>query len=166
MIYPRSKHWYFIDYAIVRRKDRQDVKETLTEKVQTVGQITGLTSANLTCAFSLYGDHKTRKCQRDWVYPSWNKTQEASIHQWDLQAFRFTRTQFRGSRWELDSLQTPFTSAMDSLGSVSCNTKTGLMKILRNPGTPWRETLKAQGTSAIPTQYIVRLSSVYSNSQD
>ena len=33
--------------------------------VQTVGQITGLLSANSTCAFSLNDDHKARKCQRD-----------------------------------------------------------------------------------------------------
>ena len=32
---------------------------------QTVGQITGLLSANSTCAFSLYDDHKARRCQRN-----------------------------------------------------------------------------------------------------
>ena len=29
-MHPRSKHWHFIDYVIVRRKDRQDVKVTKT----------------------------------------------------------------------------------------------------------------------------------------
>ena len=36
--------------------------------VQTTGQITGL-SANSTCAFSMHGDNKARKCQRDWMSP-------------------------------------------------------------------------------------------------
>ena len=42
--------------------------------VQTAGQITGLLSANWTCTFSLHGDPKARKCQRDWMSPSWKKT--------------------------------------------------------------------------------------------
>ena len=42
--------------------------------VQTVGQITGLLSANSTCAFSLYDNHKASRCQRNWMFPSWNKT--------------------------------------------------------------------------------------------
>ena len=29
-MHPRSKHWHFIDYIIVRRKDRQDVRVTKT----------------------------------------------------------------------------------------------------------------------------------------
>ena len=29
-MHPRSKHWHFIDYVIVRRKDRQDVRVTKT----------------------------------------------------------------------------------------------------------------------------------------
>ena len=29
-MHPRSKHWYLIDYVIVRRKDRQDVRVTKT----------------------------------------------------------------------------------------------------------------------------------------
>ena len=27
-MHPRSKHWHLIDYVIVRRKDRQDVRVT------------------------------------------------------------------------------------------------------------------------------------------
>ena len=42
--------------------------------VQTVGHITGLLSANSTYAFSQYDDHKARRCQRNWMTPSWNKT--------------------------------------------------------------------------------------------
>ena len=34
--------------------------------VQTVEQITGLLSANSTCAFSLYDNHKARRCQTNW----------------------------------------------------------------------------------------------------
>ena len=69
-MHPRSKHWHLIDYVIVRRKDRQDVRVTKLCVVQTVGQITGLLSANSTCAFSLYDDHEARRCQRILMSPS------------------------------------------------------------------------------------------------
>ena len=58
-MHPRSKHWHLIDYVIVRRKDRQDVRVTKTM----CGA--GLLSANSICAFSLYDDHKARRCQRN-----------------------------------------------------------------------------------------------------
>ena len=72
-MHPRSKQWHLIDYVIERRKDIQDVRQRLCV-VHTVGQITGLLSANSTCAFSLYDDHKARRCKRNWMSPSWNKT--------------------------------------------------------------------------------------------
>ena len=73
-MHPRSKHCHLTDYVIIRRKDRQDVKVTRLYVVQTAGQITGLLSANPSCALSLYDHHKVRKCQRDWMSPNWNKT--------------------------------------------------------------------------------------------
>ena len=69
-MHPRSKHWYLIDYVIVRRRDRQDVRVTKNMCGADCGQITGLLSANSTCAFSLYDDHKGRRCQRNWMSPS------------------------------------------------------------------------------------------------
>ena len=58
-MHPRSKHWHLIDYVIVGRKDRQDVRVTNT--------MCGadLLSANSICAFSLYDDRKARRCQRN-----------------------------------------------------------------------------------------------------
>ena len=38
-VHPRSEHWHLIDYVIVRRTDRQDVRVTKTMCVsQTAGQ--------------------------------------------------------------------------------------------------------------------------------
>ena len=37
-MHPRSRHWHLIDYAIVRAKDRQDVRVTKTSVVLTAGQ--------------------------------------------------------------------------------------------------------------------------------
>ena len=71
-MHPHSKHWHLIDYVIVRRKDRQDVRVTKT--MCSADCWTDLLSANLNCAFSLHGDHKARRCQRDWKSLSWNKT--------------------------------------------------------------------------------------------
>ena len=64
-MHPRSKHWHLIDYVIVRRKDRQDVRVTKTMCGADCWTDTGLVSANSTCAFSLYDDHKARRCQRN-----------------------------------------------------------------------------------------------------
>ena len=58
-----SKCWHLIDSVIVRRKDRQDVWCRLLDRSQACCQ-------HSTCAFSLYDNHKARKCQRDWVSSS------------------------------------------------------------------------------------------------
>ena len=55
-MHPRLKHWHLIDYIIVRRTDRQDVRV-----VQTAGQITDWLLANSTKDISLLGDLKARK---------------------------------------------------------------------------------------------------------
>ena len=60
----RSKHWHLIDYVMVRRKDRQDGRVTKT-MCGADCWTEGLLSANSTCAFSLYEDHKARMCQRN-----------------------------------------------------------------------------------------------------
>ena len=44
-MHPRVKHWHLIHYVIVGRKDRQEVRVAKIV-MQTVGQITGMLSAN------------------------------------------------------------------------------------------------------------------------
>ena len=71
---------------------------------QTTGQITDVLSANSTYECNLHGDHKTRKLLRILMYPSWNKIARESFYQWYLQPSRYSATQFRGPRRELNSL--------------------------------------------------------------
>ena len=77
------------------------------------------------------------------------RQQEASIRQWYLQPFRRTGRQFKRCRWELDSLQRP--GSLFSHGfpwtSISRAPRLIWWKCQRNPGTPWREAPKTQGTS-------------------
>ena len=150
-MHPRSKYWHLTDYVIVRRKDRQDVRVPKTMDGQTVRQITGLLSANSTCAFSLYDDDKAKKCQRHGMSPSWNKTAR-SIRQWYLQPLRCTETQFRRCKWELGSLQRHRSLFSKEFPRTSISQTPRLVWWVwqRNPGTPWRETPKTQG---IPQWY-------------
>ena len=60
-----SKHWHLIDYVIVRRKDRQDVRVNKTMCGADCWTDHRLVSPSSTCAFSLYDDHKARRCQRN-----------------------------------------------------------------------------------------------------
>ena len=69
-MHPRSKHWHLIDYVIVRRKDRQDVRVTKTMCGADCWTDHRLFVSKLNCAFSLYDDHKARRCQRNWMSPS------------------------------------------------------------------------------------------------
>ena len=73
-MHPRSKNWHLIDYVIVRRKDRQDVRVTKTMCGADCWTDHRLLLANSTWTLSLYDDHKARRCQRNWIFPSWNKT--------------------------------------------------------------------------------------------
>ena len=63
-MHPCSKHWHLIDYVIVRRKDKQDVRVTKTVCGADCWTDHRLVSANSTSAFSLYDDHKAKRCQR------------------------------------------------------------------------------------------------------
>ena len=164
--HPRSKHWHLIDYVIVRRRDRQDVKVTRMSNwhrlcvEQTAEQITGLLSANLTCVFSQHGDHKPKKCKETGCLQAETRQQEASIHQWYRQPFKRTGTQFRECRWELDSLQThrSLFSSVFPRTSISQTPRLVWGEWRRNREIPWRETPKHTGhTSLIPVQDLVRL---------
>ena len=87
------------------------------------------------------------------------RQQEASFRQWSLQPFRCTGTHFRRCRWELDSLQRhcSFFSNGFPRTSISQTPRLVWWERQRNPGTPWRETLKnTRLTSEIPAQHLVR----------
>ena len=60
-----AEHERLITNAVSSANSQQDVMDA--SSLQTAGQITGLLSANSTCAFSLHGNHKAKKCQRDWM---------------------------------------------------------------------------------------------------
>ena len=65
----------------------------------------GLVVSKLNCAVSLYGDQRQENTKEIGCLQAETRQQKTSIHQWYLQPFRCTGTQFKESRWELDSLQ-------------------------------------------------------------
>ena len=120
-MHPRSKHWHLIDYVIVRRKDRQDVRVTKTmcganlfDRSQACCQQTQPAHSACTTTTGQEGAKEIRCLQAE------TRQQEASIRQRSLQSFRCTGTQSE----DVDESWTVFrdtvhSSAMDSLGSVS-----------------------------------------------
>ena len=62
----RSKQWHLVDYVIVQRKDKQDVRVTKTACEADCWTDHRLVVSKL----KLHGDHKARKFQRDWTSPS------------------------------------------------------------------------------------------------
>ncbi|KAJ1103987.1 hypothetical protein NDU88_001403 [Pleurodeles waltl] len=48
----RSKHWHLIDYVMVKRRDRQDIRVTKAIEAQTAEQTTDSSSQNSTCTSS------------------------------------------------------------------------------------------------------------------
>ena len=102
-MHPRSKHWYLIDYVIVRRKDRQEVRVIKT--------MCGADCWSKACqqtqsAQSAYTTTTRQESAKDiGCLQAETRQQEASIRQWYMQPFGCTGTQFRRCRWELDSLQ-------------------------------------------------------------
>ena len=126
-----ASHW-------VRRKNRQDVRVTKTV-VQTVGQITGLLSA--TCSFSLHGDHKARKCQRDWISPSWNKTawsKHLSMISAAIQ-MHWNSSEDPDENWTIFRHRSLFSNGFPRT-SISQTQRLVWWEWRRNSGTPWRET--------------------------
>ena len=69
-MHPRSKHLRLIQYVIVRRKDRYDVKV----KKKRVEQTTDWLSAYSVSESLMYGNHNAGKLQRDSMSPSKNQT--------------------------------------------------------------------------------------------
>ena len=69
-MHPHSKHWHLIDYVIVRRKDRQDVRVTKIMCGADCWTDHRFVVSKLNCTFSLHSDHNARKCRRNWMSPS------------------------------------------------------------------------------------------------
>ena len=86
------------------KEGRQDVRVTKTMCGADLRTDHSFLTANLTFAFSLHGEHKARKWQRDWIFPSWYKTVRGK-HSSMIAVARCAGAQFRGPTWELDSLQ-------------------------------------------------------------
>ena len=106
--------------------------------VQTAAQITGLLSANSTCAFSLHGDHKARKCQREVSKLKQDSKRQAFIN--DI-CSRLDAMELRSDdpeeNWTVFRDTVHF-SAMDSIGPVSLKTKTDLTRMTKK----FRDSLK------------------------
>ena len=89
--------------------------------MQTVGQITGLLSANSTCAFSLYDDHGKKVPKKLDV----SKLKQDSKRQAFVNDLCSRLDALEHSSEDVDESWTVFrdtvrSSAMDSLGPVSC----------------------------------------------
>ena len=82
------------------------------------------------------------------------RQQEANIHQRSLQLFRCTGTQFKRCTWELDS---PHSSVMDSLRTVSRKHQDWLRMTKKSRNSLKRNYKSTMLTSEIPAQYLVRL---------
>ena len=146
-MHPRSKHWHLIDYVIVRRKDRQDVKVTKT----------------MCCADCWTGHRlivsKLNLCIQPERRPQGKKVPEIGC----IQAFvngtcsrLDALEQFRRCRWELYSLQSH--RSLFRIGfprtSISQTSRLVWWEWQGNPRTPWRETPKTQG---LPQWYQLRI---------
>ena len=145
-MHPRSKHWHLIDYVIVRRKDRQDVRVTKTMYGADCWTdhrlvVSKLNLAHSACTTTTRQEGaKEIKCLQ-----AETRQQEASIRQrFLLQPFRCTGTQFRRYRWELDSLQRHCSLFSNGFPRTSISQTPRLVwwEWQRNSGTPWRETPK------------------------
>ena len=159
-MHTRSKHWHFIDYVIVRRKDRQDVRVTKTM-----------------CGTDCWTDHRlvvsklnlriqpVRRPQGKKVPKKLDvsKLKQDSKRQAFVNDLCSRLDALEHSSEDVEESWTVFrdtvhSSAMDSLGQYLANTKIGLMRMTKK----FRESLKRNTkntrlTSEIPAQYLARL---------
>ena len=142
-MHPCSKHWHLTDYVIVRRKDRQDVRVTKTMcGADCWTDHHRLVVSKLNLRIQPVQRPQGKKVPKRLDVSKLKRQQQASFHQWYLQPFRCTGTQFRGCRWELDSLQrhrSRFSNGFPRT-SISQTPRMVWWEWQRNPGTPWRET--------------------------
>ena len=162
-MHPRSKHRHLIEYVIVQRKDRQDVRVTKTMcgadcwtdhrlvvnklnlRIQPVRRPQGKKVPKKLDVSKLKQDSKRQAFVNDLCsyLDALEHSSEAVDESW---------TAFR------DNIHS---SAMDSLGPVSqylANTKIDLMKMTRKfRDSLKRNTKNTRLTSEIPAQYLVRL---------
>ena len=158
-MHPRSKHWYLIDYVIVQRKDRQDVRVTKTM-----------------CGADCWTDHRLVVSKLNlYIQPvrrpqgkKMPKKLDVSKLKQDSKRQAFVNylcshlDALEHSSEDVDESWTVFrgtvhSSAMGSLGPVSC-TKIDLMRMTKK----FRDSLKRNPkntrlTSEIPAQYLARL---------
>ena len=160
-LHPRSKHRHLIDYVIVRRKDRQDVKVTKTMCGADCWTDHRLVVIKLNLRIQPVQPTTRQEGAKDIrCLQAETRQQEANIRQRSLQPFRCTVTQFRRYRWELDSLQRHRSLCSNGFPRTSISQTPRLVwwEWQRKSGTPWIETPKnTRLTSEIPAQYVARL---------
>ena len=97
-MHSRSKHWHLIDYVIVRRKDRQDVRVTKTMCGADCWTDHRLVVSKLNLRIQPVRRPQGKKVPQKLDVSKLKRQQEASIRQRSLQPFRCTGTQFRRCR--------------------------------------------------------------------
>ena len=135
-MHPRSKHWHLIDYVVVWRKDRQDIRVTKTM-----------------CGADCWTDHRpvvsklnlriqpVRRPQGKKV----PKKLDVSMLKQDGKRLAFVNdlcsrldALFRRCRWELDSLQRHRSLFSNGFPRTSISPRLVWWEWQRNSGTPWR----------------------------
>ena len=100
------KNWHLIDYFIVWRKDRQDVRVTKTMCGADCWTDHRLIVSKLNLRIQPVRQPQGKEVpKKNGCLQAERRQQEASVRQRSLQSFRCTGTQFRRCRQELDSLQ-------------------------------------------------------------
>ena len=151
-MHPRSKHRHLIDYVIVRRKDRQDVRVTKTMCGADCWTDHRLLVSKLNLRIQPVRRPRQKGAKEIRCLQAETRQQEASIRQWSLQPLRCTEIQFRRCRWDLNSLQRHHSLFINGFPRTSISQTPRLVwwEWQRNSGTPWRETPKTQG---LPQKY-------------
>ena len=159
-MHPRSKHWQLIDYVIVRRKHRQDVRVTKTM-----------------CGADCWTDHRLVVSKLNLRIQPVRRPQGKKVPK-KLDVFKLKQYKKRQAFVNdicsrLDALEhsskdvdeswtvfkdTVYFSNGYPRASISQTPRLVRWEWQRNSGTPWRETPKnTRLTSEIPAQYLARL---------
>ena len=97
-MHPRAKHWHPIDYVIVRRKDRQDVRLTKTMCGADYWTDHRLVVSKLNLRIQPVRRPQGKKVPKKLDVSKLKEDSKASIRQRSLQPFRCIGTQFRRCR--------------------------------------------------------------------
>ena len=159
-MHPRSKHWHFIDYVIVRRKDRQDVRVTKTMCDADCLTNHRLVVSKLNLRIQSVRRPQGKKMPKK-LYVS--KLKQDSKRQAFVNDLCSRLDALEHISEDVDESWTVFrdtihSSAMDSLEPVSRKHQDCLMRMTKKfRDSLKRNTKNTRLTSEIPAQYLARL---------